>query len=123
MLWFLRSTFSHWRSFARALGVCVKVSQSWLGSWLGAVSISTISPFLSSVRNGWIFPLIRDPLLGDAMHLVGADLHLERLSLVAHHGSVQRLIHVRLEYGDETLDPTRERAPETVDDPEGAVAA
>jgi len=62
-----------------------------------------------------VFPVRRDPLLGHRVHLLGADLDLERNPLVADDRGVQRLIPVRPRHGDEVLEPTRHRRPGLVD--------
>ncbi len=60
-----------WRISERALPVRTKPSQAGLGRPTGPVTISTMSPLRSSVRSGWISPLIarRDALVAD----VGVD--------------------------------------------------
>ena len=47
-----------------------------------------------SLASFLVLPVGRDALLGDAVHLLGADLHLEGLPVRAHHRGVQRLIEV-----------------------------
>ena len=63
-----------------------------------------------------------DAFLGDAVHVVGADLHLEGQAAVADDRGVQRLIAVRPRHGDEVLDPPGHRRPRLVDDAERRVA-
>ena len=55
-----------------------------------------------------VFPVRRDPLFGDAVHLLGADLHFERLPVRAHHGGMQGLVEVGPRNGDEIFDAARE---------------
>jgi hypothetical protein len=69
-----------------------------------------------------VLPVRGDALLGDAVHLVRANLDLEGLPDLRHHGGVQRLVHVRLRDGDEVLDAAGHRPPDRVHDPERAVA-
>ena len=64
----------------------------------------------------------RDPFLGDAVHLVRPDLHLEGNALVADDRSVQRLVHVRLRHGDEVFDAAGHGSPQSMNDPQGPVA-
>ena len=71
---------------------------------------------------GFVLPVRRDAFFRDAVHLVGADLHLELVAALAHHGCVQRLIQIRPRHGDEVLDAPRNRPPDAVDDAEDGVA-
>jgi hypothetical protein len=64
----------------------------------------------------------RDPVLGQVVHLPGADLDLERPALGADHRRVQRLVHVELGHRHEVLEAPRERLPQRVDHADGAVA-
>ena len=58
-------------------------------------------------------PVGGDAVLRGAVHLEGADLHLEGLALVDH-GGVQRLVHVRLGHGDVVLEAARNLGPHGV---------
>ena len=69
-----------------------------------------------------VFPVRRDAVFGGIMHLPGADLHLKGDLLLADHGRVQRLIHVRLRGGDIILEAVRDRAEHLVDDAEYVIA-
>ena len=69
-----------------------------------------------------IFPVRRNPLLGHAVHLLGADLHLERLAVRSADGSVQRLVQVGTGNGDEILDAARHGPPGIVNDAQGGIA-
>ena len=69
-----------------------------------------------------VFPMRRDPALGDQVHLARADLHLERLDRVAHHGRMERLVEVRLRHRDVVLDAAGHRAPELVHEAERGIA-
>ena len=69
-----------------------------------------------------VLPVRGDALLGDEVHLLRADLHLERLPLLRHHGRVQRLVEVRLRHRDVVFDASGDRPPGLVDDAEGRVA-
>ena len=64
-----------------------------------------------------------DAFLGLLVHLVGADLHLERRSVFADDGRMQRLIAVRTRHRDEVFDPAGHRRPGLMDDPQGSVAS
>ena len=61
-----------------------------------------------------VFVLIvrRDAEFRDAVHLVGANLHLKRHPVVADHGVVQRLIAVGLGHRDIVLETPLHRLPE-----------
>src|ERR1022692_4241231 len=61
-------------------------------------------------------------VLGDAMHLFGADLDLEGLAVRAHHAGVQGLVEIGPRNGDEILDAARNGAPLIVDHPQRRVA-
>jgi hypothetical protein len=51
-----------------------------------------------------VSPVSSDPRLGQAVHLGGADLHFERLSVRADHGGVEALIEVDLRHRHEILE-------------------
>jgi hypothetical protein len=70
----------------------------------------------------FVLPVRGDALFGDAVHLLGADLHLERLPLVADDRGVQRLIQVLARRGDEVFDAARHGVPVLVNDAERGVA-
>ena len=67
-------------------------------------------------------PVRRDAVLGGAVHLLGADLHLEQLAARTEDRGVERLVRVRLGAGDVVLDPLLDRRPVVVDDAEHVVA-
>ena len=69
-----------------------------------------------------VFPVRRDAFLGVAMHLVGANLHLERHPALADDRRVQRLIAVGPRHGDEVLDAAGHGRPRLMDDAERRVA-
>src|SRR5690606_18906699 len=69
-----------------------------------------------------VLPVRGNAVLGLPVHLLGADLHLERRAALADHGRVQRLITVRARHRDEVLDPPGHRRPRVVDDAERGVA-
>jgi hypothetical protein len=66
-------------------------------------------------------PVGGDALLGDQIHLPGADLDLEGLPRLAHHGGVEGLVEVGLGHGDVVLEPARNRAPALVHHAKGGV--
>ena len=68
-----------------------------------------------------VAPVGRDSFLGDAMHLMAANLDLDALAVGADHAGVQRLIHVRLGERDIILKTAGHRAPLGVDDAERLV--
>ncbi len=53
-------------------------------------------------------------LFGDAVHLLGADLHFKALPRMNHRG-VQGLVEVRAGHGDVVLEPPRDRPPNLMD--------
>ena len=69
-----------------------------------------------------VVPVGGDAVLGPLVHLLGADLHLERLALGPHHRRVQRLVEVELGHGDVVLEPPLHRLPRGVDGAQRGVA-
>ena len=67
-------------------------------------------------------PVGGDPELGHLVHLVRADLDLQRTPLGTDHGRVQRLVHVELGHRDEVLEAARQRLPQRVDHADRPVA-
>src|SRR6185436_4126912 len=63
----------------------------------------------------FVIPVRGDALFRNAMHLFGADLHLEMPAFRAHNGCVQRLIQIGAGNSDEILDPARYWPPFIVD--------
>ena len=68
-----------------------------------------------------VFPVRSHALLGDAVHLLRANLYLKRLAGM-NHGRVQGLIQIRARHGDVVLEPARHRPPDLMDHAERAVA-
>ncbi len=62
-----------------------------------------------------------DAFLGDAVHLLGADLHFELMAAFADHRGVQRLVAVGARDGDEVLDAAWDGPPQRVDKAEDGV--
>jgi hypothetical protein len=71
------------------------------------VAMIADAPFL-------VFPVRRNAFLGAAVHLLGADLHLEREPELADDRGVQRLVAVGPRHRDEVLDAAP--APVTMSD-------
>ena len=69
-----------------------------------------------------VLPVRGDALLGDAVHLLGADLHLEGLPVRPHHRSVQRLVEIGPRDGDEVLDAAGDGPPLVVNHAQRGVA-
>src|ERR1041384_211513 len=69
-----------------------------------------------------VLPVRGDAFLRAAVHLFGADLHLEWEAVLADDGGMQRLVAVRPRHGDEILDAPRNRRPRLMDDAERRVA-
>ncbi len=67
-------------------------------------------------------PVRRDAVLGGAVHLLGADLHLEQLAAGPEDGGVERLVAVRLGACDVVLDALLQRRPDVMDDAEHVIA-
>ena len=59
-------------------------------------------------------PVRGNAVLRGPVHLVGADLHLERLAVRPDHGGVQRLVHPEPGLRDVVLEPARHRLPQGV---------
>ena len=70
----------------------------------------------------FVLPVRRDALFRDAVHLLGADLHLEMLPVRPYHGRVQRLVQIRARDGDEVLDASGNGPPLVVDHAQRRVA-
>ena len=68
-----------------------------------------------------VFPVRRDARLGDVIHVLGADLDLDRYAIGPEQRRVQRLIAVDARYRDVVLEAPRHRLIHAVDDAEGAV--
>ena len=85
-----------------------------------------VQPLLVACRYhasaGFVFPVGGNAFLGDAMHLLGANLHLELVAGRAHHRGVQRLVTVGAGHGDKILDAAGHRAPQGVNEAENGVA-
>src|SRR5258708_9737638 len=64
--------------------------------------------------SGFVFPVRGNAFLGDAVHFLRTDLHLERLAAVEH-GGMQRLVKIRPGNGDVVLEPPGDGAPNVVD--------
>ncbi len=69
-----------------------------------------------------VHPVSGDAQLGHLVHLVGADLDLQRPPLGSDHRRVQRLVHVELGHRDEVLEAARQGLPQRVHHADGAVA-
>src|SRR5262249_26523847 len=67
--------------------------------------------FRGSTAALFVLPVCSDALFGDAVHFLGANLHLEMLASGAHHRRMQRLVEVRPRDGDEILDSPWNRVP------------
>src|SRR5688572_4506908 len=68
-----------------------------------------------------VLPVRRDAVLGDAVHLVGADLDFDALPTGPDQRRVQRLIHIGLRQRDVVLETPRDRRPARVHRPERRV--
>ena len=69
-----------------------------------------------------VAPMRGHAVLGMLVHLVGADLHLERLALRAHHRRMQRLVVVRFRARDVVVELALYRGPQVVHHAEHRVA-
>ena len=79
-------------------------------------------PGAAAGRRRLVPPVRGDAVLGDAVHLAGADLDLDALAVRADHRRVQRLVHVRLRQRDVVLEAPGHRLPVRVHDAERLVA-
>ena len=69
-----------------------------------------------------VLPVRGDAVLGPAVHVVRADLDLDRLALGPDHRGVQRLVEVELRHRDVVLEPAGDRVPSRVQRAERRVA-
>ena len=76
----------------------------------------------SAVRALLVQPVRGDAVLGDAVHLARAYLHLEEPALVAHHRRVEAPVAVGLGHRDVVLEAALHGLPEPVHDAEHGVA-
>ena len=103
----------------------LRLAMNWPGS---LVSCCQSTMRLSQARSAGrgvvvlVVPVGGDAELGPAVHLLGADLHLERLALRPDHRGVQRLVEVELGHGDVVLEPPLHRLPRGVDRAQRGVA-
>ena len=71
---------------------------------------------------GLVLPVGGDAFLGDAVHLLGADLDLELVAAGRDEGGVQALVEVGARHGDEVLDAAGDGTPDGVEQAEDRVA-
>src|SRR5690554_2983049 len=69
-----------------------------------------------------VLPVGRNPLFGNAMHLLSAYLHLHPLPIRPNDRSMQGLVHIRLRHGDIVFKASRDRFPCFVDNSQTRVA-
>ena len=69
-----------------------------------------------------VLPVGRNAHLRHAVHLLGAQLHLEGLAVRTNHRGMQRLVEIRTRDGNEIFDPARHGPPGIVDDAQGSIA-
>ncbi|MNY23128.1 hypothetical protein D3C86_1567780 [compost metagenome] len=69
-----------------------------------------------------VAPVRRHAVFGEVVHLLRADLHLERAAIVADDHRVQGLVAVGLRPRDVVVELARNRLPDMVDDAEDRVA-
>ena len=62
-----------------------------------------------------------DALFGEAVHLLGADLHLKGLAAVQH-GGVQGLVEIGPGHGDVILETPGNGPPDVMHDAQGGIA-
>ena len=80
-------------------------SSSWRSQTMSDVALARRAAVLL------VLPVGGDAVLGPAVHRVGADLQLDRLSARTDDRRVQRLVHVELGHRDVVLEPPRHRVP------------
>ena len=66
----------------------------------------------------FVFPMGSDTILSNAVHLVSPYLDLERLTVIAEHCRMYRLIHIRLRHRDIVFEAPRYRHPPVMDEPQ-----
>src|SRR5437667_12584939 len=81
----------------------------------------TLIVFLIQSPASFIFPMSGNALLGNAMHLHGADLNLKRLTLWSNDRGMKRLIHIRSRNSYEVLYSSRNWSPQVMNDSQRAV--
>src|SRR5699024_1743500 len=79
-------------------------------------------PLVAARDAGLILPVGRDAVFGHAVHVPGADLHLEGDGLPADHGGVQALVAVGLGGGDIVLEAVGQRVVHIMDKAQRGVA-
>ena len=70
---------------------------------------------------GLVLPVRCNTFLGDAVHLLGPDLHFELMATFTHHRGVQRLVAIGARNGDEVLDPPRYWVPQSMNESEDRI--
>src|SRR5690606_17830495 len=100
----------------RILEVALIVSQrTQPAELLRVLRIDTAAPaFL-------VLPVRGDAFFSHAVHLLGADLHLDALAARANHRRVERLVHVRLGQRDVVLEAPWDGRPARMDRAEAGV--
>ncbi len=68
-----------------------------------------------------IAPMSGDPCFGTIVHLLRANLNLERFAVRTNHRCVQRLVEVELRHRDVVLEATLNRRPHRVHETESAI--
>ena len=97
---------------ARVRGLTLPVEQ--LAHPRHLVDVDGLAPPVAAAARLLVAPVRGDAVLGGAVHLVGADLHLERLAVRPDHRGVQRLVHAEPRLRDVVLEPARHRLPQRV---------
>ena len=69
-----------------------------------------------------ILPVGGDAVFGHLVHLLGADLHLERDAVLAHDGGVEALVHIGLGGADIVLEPAQHGLVQVVDNTQNVIA-
>ncbi|GAF99493.1 unnamed protein product, partial [marine sediment metagenome] len=64
-----------------------------------------------------------DAVFGAAVHLIGANLHLQGPRVQAEDSGVEGLVHALLRVGDVIVEGAREGTPQSVDDAQGRIQA
>src|SRR5450631_892109 len=74
------------------------------------------------IAAGFVLPMCGNAGFGDAVHLLGADLHLDRHAARSEQRRVQGLVAVDPRYRDVVLEASRHRFIEAVHQPQGSIA-
>ena len=70
----------------------------------------------------FVFPMRRNTVFRDSMHLVGSNLNLERIPVFIQNSGMQGLVHIRLRHCNIVFKPSRNRCPFGVNQSQHGIA-